>query len=29
APIEDFSYPLAAAFLIPAVRTLLTPRDET
>lgn len=28
APIEDFSYPLAAAFLIPAVWTLLTPRDE-
>lgn len=26
APIEDFSYPLAAAFLIPAVWTLLTPR---
>ena len=29
APIEDFSYPLAAAFLIPAVWTLLTPRGET
>lgn len=27
APIEDFSYPLAAAFLIPAVWTLLTPRE--
>ena len=26
APIEDFSYPLAAAFLIPAVWTLLTPK---
>lgn len=26
APIEDFSYPLAAAFLIPAVWSLLTPR---
>lgn len=23
APIEDFSYPLAAAYLVPAVRTLL------
>lgn len=27
APIEDFSYPLAAAFLIPAVWTLLTPKE--
>ncbi len=26
APIEDFSYPLAAAFLVPAIRCLLTPR---
>nr|WP_133544841.1 lycopene cyclase domain-containing protein [Microbacterium sp. BK668] len=26
APIEDFSYSLCAAFLIPAVYTLLTPR---
>nr|WP_316304032.1 lycopene cyclase domain-containing protein [Clavibacter michiganensis] len=26
APIEDFSYPLCAAFLIPAVFELLTPR---
>lgn len=26
APIEDFSYPLAAAFLVQAVRCLLTPR---
>lgn len=28
APIEDFSYPIAAAFLVPAIRTLLTARDE-
>ena len=28
APIEDFSYPLCAAFLIPAVWTLLTPRSR-
>ena len=28
APIEDFSYPLAAAFLIPAVWTLLTPKKK-
>lgn len=26
APIEDFAYPLAAAFLLPAIRCLLTPR---
>ena len=26
APVEDFAYPLAAAFLIPAVWTLLTPK---
>jgi lycopene cyclase domain-containing protein len=26
APIEDFAYPLCAAFLVPAVFTLLTPR---
>ena len=26
APIEDFAYPVAAAFLVPAVRTLLAPR---
>lgn len=29
APIEDFSYPLAAAFLVPAIRTLLRPSRET
>lgn len=28
APIEDFAYPLAAAFAIPAVFTLLTPRTQ-
>lgn len=28
APIEDFSYPLAAAFLLPALRSLLTRRRE-
>lgn len=28
APIEDFSYPLCAAFLVPAVWTLLTPRSR-
>ncbi len=27
APIEDFAYPLCAAFLVPAVFTLLTPKD--
>ncbi len=27
APIEDFSYPVAAAFLVPAIRCLLTPRS--
>ncbi|MEV7875928.1 lycopene cyclase domain-containing protein [Microbacterium sp. NPDC089188] len=26
APIEDFAYPLCAAFLLPALYTLLTPR---
>ena len=26
APIEDFSYPVCAAFLVPAVYVLLTPR---
>lgn len=26
APLEDFAYPVAAAFLVPAVRTLLAPR---
>ena len=26
APIEDFAYPLAAAFLVPATLALLTPR---
>jgi len=28
APIEDFSYPLCAAFLLPAVLTLLGPRTR-
>lgn len=28
APIEDFAYPLCAAFLLPAIVTLLTPRGE-
>lgn len=28
APIEDFTYPLCAAFLVPAVFLLLTPRHE-
>lgn len=28
APIEDFAYPLAAAFGVPAVRTLLAPRTD-
>lgn len=28
APIEDFAYPIAAAFLLPAVRCLLTPRPQ-
>jgi len=28
APLEDFSYPLAAAFLVPAVWTLLSGREE-
>jgi len=27
APIEDFAYPLCAAFLVPAVSTLLERRD--
>lgn len=26
APIEDFSYPVAAAFLLPSLRCLLSPR---
>ncbi|WP_243074596.1 lycopene cyclase domain-containing protein [Microbacterium sp. SS28] len=26
APLEDFSYPVCAAFLVPAVFTLLSPR---
>lgn len=28
APIEDFAYPLAAAFLVPAIRCLLSPRTS-
>ena len=28
APVEDFSYPLAAAFLVPAVWSLLSGREE-
>jgi hypothetical protein len=28
APLEDFSYPLCAAFLVPAVYTLLERRKE-
>lgn len=28
APIEDFAYPICAAFAVPAVFTLLTPRKE-
>lgn len=28
APLEDFSYPLCAAFLVPAVYTLLERRQE-
>jgi len=28
APLEDFSYPLCAAFLVPAVYTLLTRRTD-
>ena len=28
APIEDFSYAVCAAFLIPAVFTLLTPKER-
>ena len=28
APIEDFSYPVCAAFLVPAVATLLTRSDQ-
>lgn len=28
APIEDFAYPVCAAFLVPAVLTLLTPRED-
>lgn len=26
APLEDFAYPVAAAFLVPAIQCLLTPR---
>ncbi|MCM3696272.1 lycopene cyclase domain-containing protein [Microbacterium oleivorans] len=29
APIEDFSYPLCAAFLLPAIGALLPSRTET
>jgi len=29
APIEDFSYPICAAFLVPAVWTLLSPRTTS
>lgn len=29
APLEDFAYPLCAAFGVPAVLSLLTPRRET
>jgi lycopene cyclase domain-containing protein len=29
APLEDFAYPLCAAFLVPAVYTLLGPRRES
>ena len=29
APLEDFAYPLCAAFLVPAALTLLTPREAT
>lgn len=29
APIEDFAYPLCAAFLLPALWTLLRPREAT
>lgn len=29
APLEDFSYPVCAAFLVPAVFTLLGPRRAT
>lgn len=28
APLEDFSYSLCAAFLVPAIFTLLSPRTE-
>lgn len=28
APIEDFAYPIAAAFLVPAVRSLAAPRAD-
>ncbi|MFS0867136.1 lycopene cyclase domain-containing protein [Microbacterium sp. 179-B 1A2 NHS] len=28
APIEDFAYPVCAAFAVPAVLTLLAPRKE-
>lgn len=29
APLEDFSYPVCAAFLVPAVHALLSPRRDT
>jgi lycopene cyclase domain-containing protein len=29
APLEDFAYPVCAAFLVPAVLTLLRPREAT
>lgn len=28
APVEDFAYPVAAAFLVPAIRCLLSPRTD-
>lgn len=28
APIEDFAYPIAAAFLVPAIACLLAPRSD-
>lgn len=28
APVEDFAYPICAAFLLPAIATLLGPRRE-
>ena len=29
APVEDFAYPVCAAFLVPAVHALLTPRGAS